>query len=413
MNDYDHLIGTLREAMKKTRAVRHPIQNELLAQQGEEVKTLYLGMLYSILCYMGAPSESQHLYLHRLIKGIDAQEEPEEYMACAMSIDEDFLKHFLDIFHGDALRFYFCVDGAILVSLGEQEEGQRRGWEYLAELLEALGLQQLEVSSLTCVAQAILTQNQTAFDCARDHMRNELSLELDWRGYLRGFYEGKIADTGKLLHFYSADRQDLAWPGSVFSDKTVVFEHARLKLMGSLSFRNCPEVRFVDCEILNDENTIFFSDVARICFENCTIRGAKQRFAKIAAAESIRMIGCEVTDCEAVSPDDYNCGGIIGLVEGREIEELELRGNLFRSCVFKTRSSSWDISGAIMGTDYAARWVTVKKFILIKNRFDDCGLDRERQNWPAALFYEHNMKIGERAVEENAVNNDMPLFAGG
>ena len=137
MSDYEKHIDKIRKYFEEHKAERYPFENALLSEKDEYVKSLYFRMLCTLVRYTGEPSEMQVLYIRRLISGARAESDFQDYMKMALDLDTEDIDEFISVFKEDDLKYYFCIDGAILLSV---IKGADKNYALLAELIEMLRL---------------------------------------------------------------------------------------------------------------------------------------------------------------------------------------------------------------------------------------------------------------------------------
>ena len=246
MSDYEKNIDKIRKYFEEHKAERYPFENALLSEKDEYVKSLYFRMLCTLTRYTGEPSEMQVLYIRRLIAGSHAENKFEDYMRMALDLDTEDIDEFISVFEEDDLKYYFCIDGAILLSVIEPHD---KNYELLAELIELLGITQRELRHLTTVAKAVISQSVELFNEAQK-LASETTRNLSLYHYVANFYAGVILSTPKELHIYSCHRTnvDLA-QHSTFRSKKVIIENISSALKFNCVFDGCEEVLIRNCKV--------------------------------------------------------------------------------------------------------------------------------------------------------------------
>ena len=148
MSDYEKHVDEIRKYFEEHKAERYPFENALLREKDEYVKSLYFRMLCTLVRYTGEPDEMQVLYIRRLLAGAHAENQFQDYMKMALDLDRGDIDEFVSLFAEDELRYYFCIDGSILLSVARAGDKQ---YELLAELAELLGINQKELAYLVYV----------------------------------------------------------------------------------------------------------------------------------------------------------------------------------------------------------------------------------------------------------------------
>ena len=92
-------------------------------------------MLCSLIRYTGEPSKMQVLYVRRLMAGINAEAAFEDYMKMALDLDTTDVDEFIATYKQDDLKYYFCIDGMILLAVAENAEKSMNCWQNLLKCL--------------------------------------------------------------------------------------------------------------------------------------------------------------------------------------------------------------------------------------------------------------------------------------
>ena len=122
MSTYDKRNEFIKKYFESIKVNQNLFQNLTLKTQNEYIKSLYFRMLCVLAQYTGNVNEMQTLYLKRLMDGCKAELDYIEYMRMAMSLNIKDIDGFVLGFKEDDLRYYFCIDGCILLVLGDGNE---------------------------------------------------------------------------------------------------------------------------------------------------------------------------------------------------------------------------------------------------------------------------------------------------
>ena len=79
MTSVERKIDDIRACLNKVRVEQYPLVNPLLAEKDEYIKSLYLRVLCFLIRNDGETNNMQTLYISRLIAGIKAEQELQEY----------------------------------------------------------------------------------------------------------------------------------------------------------------------------------------------------------------------------------------------------------------------------------------------------------------------------------------------
>ncbi len=170
--------------MSEMREEKYAIVNPDTSALDEYNKTLYLKMLCSLVQFHNEAAEMQMLFLRRIVNGIGVEEKAEEYMRRALEISDTDIQDFLSFMGKDKAKYYFALEGIILVSLGQ---GDEESYQYLAEVIELLDICKDDLTYVCLVASAVLQQKSFFYEVAKKWI-NERVENVDYTPYLKNFY---------------------------------------------------------------------------------------------------------------------------------------------------------------------------------------------------------------------------------
>lgn len=354
MEEFNKNIEAIRRVLKEKKAERYALVNPVLVELDEYMKSLYLRVLCSALQYESMPTEMQTLYLKRIVKGMEAEDGVQEYMRRALEISEQEVQEFLSIFGEKTVKFYFAVDGIVLSSLGS---GNDKAYEYLAEILELLGITKSELTYLCLIARAILEQKSEVFDEAKEKLTDRVK-ELNFIPYVKNFYVGAIVDTD-MEYYLTAPEKELSKGfeyKNEYRQRRVVFENLDIEVKETWGFVGCEEVVFRNCNLKGVENkNICFDALGSVKFEGCKIRDFKKMgFISLYDVNNLVVKNCEISEC------GYNCstgyhvqysrGGVIG-TNNWDMTEIIIENNTILNCYIEANTyfSYRGVSGTFIG----------------------------------------------------------------
>ena len=362
MSDYEKNIDKIRKYFEEHKAERYPFENVFLREKDEYVKSLYFRMLCTLTRYTGEPSEMQVLYIRRLIAGSHAENKFEDYMRMALDLDTEDIDEFISVFEEDDLKYYFCIDGAILLSVIEPHD---KNYELLAELIELLGITQRELRHLTTVAKAAISQSVELFNEAQK-LASETTRNLSLYHYVANFYAGVILSTPKELHIYSCNRTnvDLA-QHSTFRSKKVIIENISSALKLNCVFDGCEEVLIRNCKLTGSKCYLSFNRVGRVIIEDCEISDFTNRFACFKDTNHLTLSGNSFRNCGCISSSDIK-GGIL---QCNKFDSIVFENNEFHNCYVARNEYSYNYwaTGILLHIGDTAKTIDVRK-----NRFIGC-----------------------------------------
>lgn len=326
MINYEEKIDKMRNYFNAHKAERYPFINTMLAEKDEYTKSLYFRMLCMLVRYTNEPSEAQILYIKRLIAGTKAENTFQDYMKKAIEIEIKDIEEFISILSKDELKYYFCIDGAILLSVAPND----KNYKLLAEIIEILGVTKKELDYLMAVTRSICLQDSEAFNSAK-----ELSLEstksLDVYHYIEEFYSGDVVNTPNLLHITSCDKSelDLSQYGE-FTSQKVIIENVQCCLSENLVFNGCAEVIVKNCKFTSDIPNFEFYNIGKITIENCEFSNFEMRVANFNNVNEIYCIHNKFINCGYTGNSDIK-GGVFS-VQGHKTVLITLKANTLLNC---------------------------------------------------------------------------------
>lgn len=397
MEPFENQIDKVREYFVEHKAEEYPINNQLLAEHDEYAKSMYFRMLCALIRYTGNPDEAQVQYVSRLIAGSNAENGFADYMRMALELDIKDVEEFISAFQEDTLKYYFCIDGSILLSVVEADQ---KNYEMLAELIEMLKITHNELTYLTAVSKAIIMQSTELYDAAKS-LSPDTTAELPLIHYLCSFYSGILLDNPWNIRIYSNDKENWdisSWglPKTDFTAKVVTIENVQGTLPNDIKFKNCSEVVLKNCSFIGNASYFYFENVGRVRIENCTISDFSNRFAVFSRINELIVHNNRFINC------GYNCswygnirGGVIWVEKGN-VECISIEGNEVNNCyIASTHHES--CTAIFYACDYD---VQIKTIRVIGNHFSGCQCGDHYNNYTEAYIYVPT-KYKPEIIEEN------------
>lgn len=169
MDEFNERLEKIRGLLVKMKAKEYAVTNETLSGLDEYVKKLYLKLLGTVIQYKNDPSDMQILYLNRIACGMGAEEPVEELMRMALEISETDVQEFLSVVKEKNIKFYFALDGLLLLKMGNEE---KVNYEYFGELLELCDVTKNDIGSVSLIAKSVLLQESSYYDEAKNGLKN-------------------------------------------------------------------------------------------------------------------------------------------------------------------------------------------------------------------------------------------------
>lgn len=398
MSDFEKNIDKIREYFEEHKAERYPFKNKRLSEKEEYVKALYFRMLCTLARYTGDANEMQVLYIRRLIAGAHAESKFEDYMKMALDLETKDIDDFVSVFREDALKYYFCIDGAILLSVMQEAE---KNYALLAELIEMLGVTNKELQYLTTVAKATILQSSAVFDEARAYI-TESTESLPLYQYVQAFYAGAITNTPALLHIYSCDKSNVDLSKySPFKAQKVILENITANVTTDIVFQGCQEVVLKNCTLLGDKTPLTLTSVAKITLENCKIYDFSNHFMVLNGSNELVFHHNHIRSCGYTEPNkQQNAYGGVIYATGNTIQTIVLENNIIQDCYIAKKEYS---------SGYCSRYIfinishTLKQLRVVNNTFTGGRCINNYSNTEAYFYGSASKVVKERNVCQGAV----------
>lgn len=410
MDEFNERLEKIRGLLVKMKAKEYAVTNETLSGLDEYVKKLYLKLLGTVIQYKNDPSDMQILYLNRIACGMGAEEPVEELMRMALEISETDVQEFLSVVKEKNIKFYFALDGLLLLKMGNEE---KVNYEYFGELLELCDVTKNDIGSVSLIAKSVLLQESSYYDEAKKWIK-EYAGTYDFLPYIKSYYVGAIVDLRDEKRYSSPDVDqvyDISFP-TLHEEKRVVFENLNIHLNEEWIFEGCGEVVFRNCKMYGEKKHFTMYNVNNVVFENCVCENFGNRVAIISHVDSIIVRKCEFKNCgyiydynqrdkEDTARDELWDGGVFWLLlDNDENGVVEFTGNTITKCyIGAVNAASTDVkNGSFLGITALNPWVgwaKMERVILKDNVFHNCtriGVRRKKDAVIAGFFYSNNIE---------------------
>lgn len=300
----------IREMMAVLRDEKYAIVNPALTELDEFMKNLYLKVLCTVVQYENEPSEMQILFLKRIVKGMGVEEPAEDYLRKALEISDEDMREFFTLMKGNKIKYYFAMDGLLLTFMGDVQE---TAYEYLAEIIELMGICKDDLEYVCKVAGSVLQQQSSLYDEAKE-LLNERVAGVNYAPYIRNFYVGAISDSRECVHFFAPDRkysQDIpVW--TYYTEKSVVLENLNINIEGEWMFDSCENVVFENCYFSGNIYSIELYRCQSVYIHKCCFENFKSPVLCQAANGMVLIDGCKFENCIYEYTRGYNDWGALG-----------------------------------------------------------------------------------------------------
>ena len=366
MSTFEQQIDAVRAYFKEHKAERYPFENPYLREKEEYIQSLYYRMLCALVRYPDEPDDMQVLYIRRLMAGAQAEHTFQDYMKMALDLDTDDINEFISAFHEDELRFYFCVDGLVLLSAVQAHE---KAYALLSELIELLGITKDELRYLSAIAAAIVTQSSQAFDSAKA-LATHFTKHLSFYPYIRGFYSGLITDTSAEKHIYFANGGNISLSQyGPYTAKRVVIENISCVLDQDINFEGCAEVILRNCTLKGNEYQFQFYYVRKIMIENCNISDFSNRFAYLKNSTNLFVQNNRFENCGYCGKTDALGGVFYNYASSMATNIVNFINNEFFYCYIARNERKLNMwaTGIIFSSSFSVKTLSIQH-----NRFYGC-----------------------------------------
>lgn len=326
-------VTELLSVLKKLTTEKYALVNQELKSVDEYVRILYIRLLCTIAEYENVPTESQQLYLRRIVSGLAIEGNLEEHMRQSLDISETDLREFLSYIKESSLRYYFVLDGLILTGMTSVSEENR---EYLAQLIEVCNVTKKELQQLCIIAKSVIQQEPSLFDEAKKR-GNENIAYLDFTPYVQNYYAGAIIDTDEEKYYSAPEKEmveGITFPERFHALRKVTFNNLKIDMNANIVLESCEEVCFKECDISGGEFNIKLLSCGNVRFENCRFSDFRNRVLIEEKNRNVTISNCSFTDCVFIYSRDSIDWKKWGCVIYSENSEENGINNII-NCIFK------------------------------------------------------------------------------
>lgn len=349
MEEFNKNIEGIRRMMSELRNEKYAIVNPDLLSLDEYMKTLYLKVLCTVVQLGDEPTEMQVLFLKRIVAGIGVEDPAEEYMRRALEISDTDMQEFLTGMKENRAKYYFALDGLILVSIGTENQ---ECYQYLAEIIELLDICRDDLKYVCLVASSILQQQSSFYDEAKE-LTNERIREVDYTPYVQNFYAGAIKDSMELVHYSAPDKkysESITFRTS-YAEKRVVFENLDIDINETWKFNNCNEVIFMDCKFAGGDFSIEVNGCKKVIVDRCRFENFNVPVFIQECNIEVTIENCEFEKCIGKFSSRKDSRGIFRLVEAGVIYSPcnDRSLNIIRKTIFRNCGGQWESNDLLEG----------------------------------------------------------------
>lgn len=333
MEDFNKKVKGLCDLMEELKAEQAAIVNPELVSLDEYTKTLYLKVLGTVVQYENIASDMQVFYLKRIVSGMEVELPLEEYLKKALEISEKDIREFTASMKEGNTKYYFALDALIVASMGYC---QQANYEYLANLMQLMGIDRQELKTLCLTAKSVLQQESSFYNEAKQSA-GEYIKQANFLPYISNYYAGAIVDTEEESYYSAPSREKskgIEYPIE-FRKNKVTFKNLDINLEHDFKFSGCDNVRFYNCVITGNEASIYLIGCKEVEFEKCRFQDFKKRTLIEENTGMVNILECEFENCiYQYFEEERNINGFGGVIFGSFNNETKnkLKKTVFRNC---------------------------------------------------------------------------------
>lgn len=330
MEDFNKKVKGLCDLMEELKAEQAAIVNPELVSLDEYTKTLYLKVLGTVVQYENIASDMQVFYLKRIVSGMEVELPLEEYLKKALEISEKDIREFTASMKEGNTKYYFALDALIVASMGYC---QQVNYEYLANLMQLMGIDKQELKTLCLTAKSVLQQESSFYDEAKQSA-GEYIKQANFLPYISNYYAGAIIDTEEESYYSAPSREKskgIEYPIE-FRKNKVTFKNLDINLEHDFKFSVCDNVRFYNCVITGNEASIYLIGCKKVEFEKCRFQDFKKRTLIEENTGMVNILECEFENC-IYQHSDWGMGEGCVIYSRVETEtKNKLKRTIFKNC---------------------------------------------------------------------------------
>ena len=295
MSTYQERIDTVRKYFQSLRANRYPFVNKMLAEKDEYTKSLYFRLLCALVRYTCEPNQMQVLYIERLIAGCKAEQKYRDYMRMALELEIKDVEEFVSALKDTELKYYFCIDGSILLMLSDSDD---KNYELLAEIVEIFGITRQEVQYLALASRAIVVQNSTLFEETLAQSPESM-FSLSLFPYVANFHTGLVSNTDQKVYLYSFNKAkvDLSNYQHLKPNKLVIENIILDHKDKMLQFQGYHEIVLRRCSVNLSELKLQFENISNVVLDRCVFDGGAKEKETLGAVNFRNCSDVKITGC--------------------------------------------------------------------------------------------------------------------
>lgn len=346
MSTYQERIDTVRKYFHSLKANRYPFVNETLAEKDEYTKSLYFRLLCALVRYTCEPNQMQVLYIERLIAGCKAEQKYRDYMRMALELEIKDVEEFVSALKETELKYYFCIDGSILLMLSDSDD---KNYELLAEIVEIFGITRQEVQYLALASRAIVAQNSTMFEETLAQSPESM-FNLSLFPYIADFHTGLVSNTDQKVYLYSFSKAkvDLSNYQHLKPNKLVIENIILDHKDKMLQFQGYHEIVLRRCSVNLSELKLHFENVSNVVLDRCIFDGGAKEKETLEAIQFNTCSNVKITGCVF---KNFSSQTIVK----NDVVNFFVENTSFENCIYQYQrsSSDWASLGCVISSDYS------------------------------------------------------------
>lgn len=333
MSTYQERIDTVRKYFQSLKANRYPFVNEVLAEKEEYTKSLYFRLLCALVRYTCEPNEMQVLYIERLIAGCKAEQKYRDYMRMALELEIKDVEEFVSSLKETELKYYFCIDGSILLMLADSDD---KNYELLAEIVEIFGITRQEVQYLALASRAIVAQNSTMFEDAQKQSPESVQT-LSLFPYVAGFYSGLVVNSDQKVYLYSCSKAkvDLSNYQQLKPNKLLIENMVLDHKDKMLQFQGYHEIVLRRCSVSLSELKLYFENISNVVLDRCIFDGGAKEKETLEAIQINTCTNVKITDCVFKNFSTRT-------IDKNYVVNFSVQNSSFENCIYQYKYNSYE-----------------------------------------------------------------------
>ncbi len=291
-------IKRLNEFIKKNNMKNYPISNPQLIDATDYIRNNYFKMLALIL-QQTEITDAQYSLMKRLISGVKAEYELEEYLRQALDIEIEEYVEFTEQMKELNVKYRFILDAALLSCCSANNEEQL---SMTVSFAEAMQLTKANVKYIAELCKAIMEQDSYGYRMLSLE-DNPLFSDDEIADYIDDCHDDIFIINEEKIIICNAEKKAMdidalvSEDGSILQD-TVYIENAIFTLHYlPVLFDSCENVTFINCDFVDSKHSLKFTDVLNVTFCGCNFKNFLDRVIIQEQVGALSITDCHFDHC--------------------------------------------------------------------------------------------------------------------